>query len=63
MDTPIPTPSGWSRFSDLKVGDWVFGPDGMPCRIIAQTPVFEDPDCYEVEFDDGARVKVSSQHR
>lgn len=62
LEAMIATPSGWARFGDLGVGDWVFGPDGKPTRIIAQTPIFEKPDCYEVVFDDGARCRVSSNH-
>jgi hypothetical protein len=62
LETPIATPNGWARFGDLRPGSWVFGPDGMPTRVIAQTPVFEKPDCYEVVFDDGARCKVSGAH-
>ena len=34
-DTIIPTPTGNRRFGDLKVGDYVFGGDGIPCRVTA----------------------------
>lgn len=30
LDTPIPTPSGWTTMAKLKVGDKVFGSDGQP---------------------------------
>ncbi|MEQ8195320.1 MAG: hypothetical protein RIB59_12615, partial [Rhodospirillales bacterium] len=62
MDAWIPTPTGWSRFGDLNIGDYVFGPDGEPTRIIAQTPIFHDADCYEIEFDDGLSITVSGEH-
>ncbi|MGH6792639.1 MAG: LAGLIDADG family homing endonuclease, partial [Methyloceanibacter sp.] len=63
LDQPIPTPSGWTHFGHLEPGDWIFGADGNPCRVIARTDTFNDPNCFEVEFDDGATVTVSSQHR
>ena len=62
IETPIPTPTGWTKFGDLIVGDTIFGADGNPSRIIAQTPIFHGPDCYEVEFDDGVCARVSSTH-
>src|SRR6056300_956699 len=29
LDTPIPTPEGWSTINDLKFGDTIFGRDGI----------------------------------
>lgn len=34
-DTPVPTPTGWKRHGDLQPGDEVFGPDGVPTRVVA----------------------------
>ncbi|ROH87996.1 hypothetical protein ED236_00440 [Pseudomethylobacillus aquaticus] len=62
LDQPIATPSGWTTFGELNIGSWVFGADGQPCQVIAMTEVFQDPNCYEVEFDDGAKCRVSSNH-
>lgn len=62
LDEPVPTPHGWRAFGDLTPGCELFGPDGKTCRVVARTEVFEDPDCYEVEFDDGSAVRVSSDH-
>lgn len=58
----VPTPQGWRRHGDLKPGDQVFGPDGLPCNVIARTPVFTDADCYAVTFDKGYEVVVSGDH-
>ena len=62
LDTPTPTPSGWAKHGDLKPGDWVFGPDGAPARVIARSPTFEKPDSFEVVFDDGSSIKCSGDH-
>lgn len=63
LNTFIPTPSGWKQFNDLAVGDALFGVDGAICHVIAQTPVLQESECYEVEFDDGERVQVASGHQ
>lgn len=62
VDEPVPTPSGWRRHGDLAPGDFVFGPDGKPTRVLARTEVFTDADCYLVTFDDGYTVVVSGDH-
>lgn len=33
-DTPVLTPSGWTTHGDLRIGDEVFGPDGVPTKVI-----------------------------
>lgn len=35
IDTPILTTKGWKRHGDLKPGDYVFGDDGFPKKVIA----------------------------
>lgn len=37
-DQPILTPEGWRTHGDLEPGDYVFGPDGKPTRVIAVSP-------------------------
>lgn len=58
----IPTPTGWKIMADLKVGDYVFGSDGMPTRIVAATDTMYGHDCYDVEFDDGTIVCCDRDH-
>lgn len=62
LDTPIATPSGWSTMGDLQVGDFVFGDDGKPCRIIGTSAVMLDRKCYAVKFDDGAEIVADAEH-
>lgn len=33
-DQPILTPDGWRTHGDIKPGDYVFGPDGEPTRVL-----------------------------
>lgn len=62
LDTPIPTPAGWTTMGELQQGDWVFGADGKPCRVTATSPVFRDHKCYELGFSNGERVVADAGH-
>ncbi len=63
LNTPIPTPSGWTRIGDISVGDEVFGSDGEVCRVTGMSPVFEHPDLYRVTFDDGQEILADADHQ
>jgi replicative DNA helicase len=63
LDTPIPTPRGWSTMGDLRVGDQVFDEQGRPCTVTFATPVQYDRVCYEVVFSDGERVIADADHQ
>src|SRR5690606_18635063 len=39
LNTPIPTPFGWTTMGDLNVGDFVYDEEGWPCRVVYATPV------------------------
>ena len=62
VNEPVPTPSGWKRHGDIEVGEYVFGPDGKPTKVVARTPVWTDGDCYRVTFDKGYSVVVGAEH-
>ena len=62
VDEPVPTPSGWVAHGDLKAGDWVFGPDGEPTRVIARTDVFTDGQAFEILFNDGTTIQAGADH-
>ena len=61
LDTPIPTPEGWSTIHDLKIGDIIFGRDGISTKVIAKSEV-QIIDTYEIEFDNGEVIKSCSEH-
>ena len=60
-DTYIDTPNGIARWGDLKAGDYVFGADGKPTKIL-QTHHYKTVPMYRVKFDDGSYCEVSSGH-
>ena len=58
----VPTPDrGFVRMCDLKVGDYVFGSDGEPTRIVHVDPQGVIP-LRRVHFDDGAHVVAGAGH-
>ena len=63
LDTPIPTPTGWTSMGGLCVGDRVFDENGRPCSVRYVSEVFTDHDCFEVEFCDGTKVIADRGHR
>lgn len=62
LDTPIPTPSGWTTIGEVRPGDFVFGASGKPVKVIAESDVFFGHDCYKVEFSNGESVIADAGH-
>ena len=63
LDTPLPTPDGWTTMGDVQVGDYLIGADGRPTRVAAATEVMHERPCYEVEFDDGTVIVADENHQ
>jgi replicative DNA helicase len=63
LDTPLPTPTGWTTMGTVEVGDWLIGADGRPTKVVAATEVLTDRPCYEVEFSDGSVIVADAQHQ
>jgi hypothetical protein len=62
LDTPIPTPRGWTTMGEIQPGDEVFDESGQPCTVTAATPVMLGRPCYEVEFSDGTVIVADAEH-
>ncbi len=62
LDTPIPTPRGWTTMGEVQPGDQVFDERGRPCSVLAATSVMYGRPCYEVEFCDGTVIVADAQH-
>jgi len=63
LETPLPTPFGWTTMGEVVVGDWLMGADGRPTQVVAATGVLLERPCYEVEFDDGSVILADAQHQ
>lgn len=62
LDTPVPTPSGWTTMGAIKPGDMVFSETGEPCRVVAKSDVYRDRPVYRVETDDGDVIVADAEH-
>jgi predicted phage terminase large subunit-like protein len=62
INTPIPTPEGWARIADLKVGDFVFDEHGQPVEVIAKSPVWPNRPVYRVKTDDDDEIIADAAH-
>lgn len=62
LDTPIPTLNGWKTMKDISIGDYVYGTDGKPVKVIAESEIFTDKECYKVSFSDGTEIIASADH-
>jgi len=62
LDTLIPTPDGWVKMGDIKVGDRVYDECGYECRVNGATDVMHGHRCYNVVFDDGASIVADAGH-
>lgn len=62
LDTPVPTPTGWTTMGDLVAGDLVIGSDGRPTSVLVTTPPQHGRTCYRVTFADGESIVASDGH-
>ncbi|KAA0109849.1 replicative DNA helicase [Mycolicibacterium sp. P1-5] len=63
LDTPLPTPTGWTTMGEVTVGDYLIGADGLPTRVVAATEVMVGRPCYEIEFSDGTVLVADAEHQ
>lgn len=62
LNTPIPTPNGWTTMGELKVGDYVLGQDGLPTKVTFTTEIKYNHNCYSVKFEDGETIIADAEH-
>lgn len=63
LDTPLPTPGGWTTMGDVSVGDELIDANGRPTRVVAATPVMEERPCYEIDLSDGTTIVADASHQ
>jgi RecB family exonuclease len=61
LDTPLPTPTGWTTMGEVEVGDELIGRDGRATLVVAKSQVHHRP-CYLVSFKDGSSVVADNVH-
>jgi replicative DNA helicase len=62
LDTPLPTPDGWTSMGEVKRGDVLMGADGRPTTVVRAFDVMHNRPCYEVEFSDGSVIVADADH-
>lgn len=63
LDTPVPTPGGWTTMGALEEGAELFASDGTVCRVVATSEVFTDHDCYRMRFSNGEEIVADAGHK
>src|SRR5690625_749804 len=63
LDTPLPTPTGWTTMGEVAVGEHLLDADGRPTRVVAATEVMVGRPCFEVEFSDGSVIVADAEHQ
>lgn len=61
VDTPVLTTKGWKKHGDLQPGDYVFGDDGKPKKVIANFGKYEWH-TQKVIFADGNELVAAKEH-
>ena len=62
LDTPIPTPEGWTTIGNIKVGDQILSPDGNSVSVTFKTETMFNHQCYKIFFDNGEEIVADADH-
>lgn len=63
VNTEILTTDGWKTMGTVQAGDYVFGEDGKPTRVLWASDVQYDRPCYDIEFSDGTHIVADAEHQ
>ncbi|WP_297739654.1 recombinase RecT [uncultured Tessaracoccus sp.] len=61
VDTPIPTPDGWTTMGAIAEGDTVFDMDGQPVAVREVSDV-KNIGCYRLTFGNGQTIVCDEEH-
>lgn len=62
LDTPLPTPHGWTYMGEVKEGDTLLDERGQECRVVGVSEIAYSKTCYSVEFEDGEKIVADADH-
>lgn len=62
LDTPIPTPTGWTTMEDVKIGDNILSPSGDNVSVTMKTETMYNHNCYKLYFDNGEEIIADADH-
>ncbi len=61
LDTPIPTPDGWTTMGNISQGDVLYDESGKECNVIFASDV-RLLDCYEITFSNDEKIICDGDH-
>lgn len=61
IDTLIPTPTGWRKLGELKIGDYVYDRTGQPTKVLGVFPQGKKQ-VYTICLKDGRKSKCAGDH-
>lgn len=63
VNTPVPTPTGWTTMGALQAGDEVLDEHGRSCRVLAAHDPYVPQKAYRVTFSDGTWLDACADHQ
>ena len=63
LETPLPTPAGWTTMGEVAVGDQLLDAAGQPTTVVAATEVMVDRPCFRLSFSDGSTIVADAEHQ
>src|SRR3990167_8668402 len=63
LDTPVPTPSGWTTMGETSVGDSLYDEAGKIRYVIAKSEVWRNRPIYQINFSSGHSVLADENHQ
>jgi hypothetical protein len=61
LDTPLPTPTGWTTMGEVEAGDCLFDSEGKRCYVVGKSQPKENP-CLRFTFDDTTSLVCDREH-
>ena len=62
LDTPLPTPTGWTTMGEVREGDLLLSDTGAPTIVIGVSDIKTGAKCFELTFDDGTQIVADEDH-
>lgn len=63
INTPIPTPQGWTCIGDLEPGDEVYNEHGNICHVLWKSDIMTEHTCYKITFSDHSEIVADADHK
>lgn len=61
LDTPLPTPTGWTTMRDVAIGDYLLDQEGKPTKVVAKSEV-KYKQCYSVQMEGAEPIICDDEH-